>query len=387
MGHNDINQAGRGDDTEDTRSTWDPELLRVDSPKGQGSDSEDTCPPWDGSISSLYPHQQSYFIADASIAEASEEQSPPLELESAGHPLDSINLSRPLLSDSLNANNNNEIDNYLESDRNDLFNFINTEQYHIKELDVSTLKLLNDKMSSDNFNILLVNIRSLEQNFELLESFILSLNIQPCVIICTEAWIMSHSKYYKLQHYLSHYNNSTLNRADGVVSFIKDSYSHEIKIEVINNFTFMHAFIRLSDCFTLKLTSLYRCHTYSIQQFNKAFKKLLLNNVNENNHVIAADFNIDILTRSNDSDEFLNNLLELAYIPYFNGVTRPESGTCIDNIVIKSKCNSILSLKYTVPLTDHYSLFVSFHIDKDNNNLHNNEMQRVTYDYDKLSKL
>ena len=81
--------------------------------------------------------------------------------------------------------------------------------------DLQTLnKCLNDQ---ENFLILLVNIRSLNSNFELLEVFIENLNYKPNIIICTETCQLTQCNFFNLQGYSLHYNYCNLNRADGVV--------------------------------------------------------------------------------------------------------------------------------------------------------------------------
>ena len=48
--------------------------------------------------------------------------------------------------------------------------------------------------------------------------------------------------------------------------------------------------------------------------------------------------------------EYKNDLYELGYIPYFNGITRPNPqnsnlGTCIDNMFLKIELGNINSYK------------------------------------------
>ena len=62
-----------------------------------------------------------------------------------------------------------------------------------------------------------------------------------------------------------------------------------------------------------------------------------------------------------NNKEFLNNLLENEYSPYFTGISRPgdnNSESCIDNIFIKSNTFETTSYKLTNPITDHYTQVV-----------------------------
>lgn len=45
----------------------------------------------------------------------------------------------------------------------------------------------------DNILFLLLNIRSMKSNFELLETFIESMTVRPDVIVCSESWYLPHT--------------------------------------------------------------------------------------------------------------------------------------------------------------------------------------------------
>ena len=64
------------------------------------------------------------------------------------------------------------------------------------------------------------------------------------------------------------------------------------------------------------------------------------------------------------NQEFLHILLENGYCPGFCNITRPShktgnSGTCIDNIYIKLDKIAYKTFTLRIPLTDHFSLFMS----------------------------
>ena len=57
------------------------------------------------------------------------------------------------------------------------------------EIEVHNFQSLNKYLNiEENFTVLLVNIRSLNSNFELLETFIENLKYKPSIIICTETF-------------------------------------------------------------------------------------------------------------------------------------------------------------------------------------------------------
>ena len=114
---------------------------------------------------------------------------------------------------------------------------------------------------------------------------------------------------------------------------------------------------------------MYRCHNITKTEFNCNHEKYLkINRIkNTKNHILAGDFHIDIMhsnIKNNEASdntnlqEFLNSLLENEYSPCSTGITRPgdnNSGSCIDNIFIKSNTFETTSYKLTNPITDHYT--------------------------------
>ena len=70
-----------------------------------------------------------------------------------------------------------------------------------------------------------------------------------------------------------------------------------------------------------------------------------------------------------DCEDHLNNLLEYGYFSLFNKITRPNDndmpiGTCIDNMFLKTNINEFYSMKLLKVIPDHYPLFMSINIQK-----------------------
>ena len=83
------------------------------------------------------------------------------------------------------------------------------------------MKSLNqDRKATDNL-ILYLNIRGLNTNFEKLQILNKRLKIKPYVIVCAETSNLEHYQYYKLNGYNIYYNNSHINKSDGVVVYVK----------------------------------------------------------------------------------------------------------------------------------------------------------------------
>lgn len=235
-----------------------------------------------------------------------------------------------------------------------------------------SLNMNLDQMKANNL-ILYANIRSINANFEKLEVFVNNLSIKPSIIVLSETWSVQHSNFYNLHGYNSFYNNSSVNKADGVFMYIKSNILTNTENVVIDRLNLLCSNIKMTDGSSLCITAVYRSHIIPKSEFLHSFKKYLMNNRNTRNHFIIGDFNIDILDANMEENnaydstynqDFLNNMLEYKYKPHFTGVTRPSDhatgGSCIDNIYVKSSNLETNSFKLLTPFTDHLPLFLSF---------------------------
>lgn len=225
------------------------------------------------------------------------------------------------------------------------------------------LKSLNTNISGDEKLILYVNIRSLNANFNKLEVLIEAMINKPYVIICAETWNLEHHQFYQLEGYKMYYNHSKINKADGVVMYIKTNVVEKTEIVVVDRLRVLSSNIRINLDSTIEVSSLYRPHDLQKSEFIHSLKKYIRECSNIKNHYIVGDFNIDLMNLDNISQEYLNNFLENEYTPCFQTVTRPSdlhsSGTCIDNIFAKSKTIKQRSYKLHYAITDHFPLIIS----------------------------
>lgn len=249
---------------------------------------------------------------------------------------------------------------------------INFEDVSKAECEVENIRELNRKIVKKKNLILCVNIRSLNANFEKIETFVESMSKKPCVIICTETWIMQHPHFYQLHGYKLCYNESKINRADGVLVYIMNNIYEKTKVEVIDRLSVVSSNLKLQSGESLRVSAIYRCHDVPKTEFLNSVKKFLSKHSRTKNHCIIGDYNIDIIennVQNNNigaisiSQEFLNNFFEQEFIPYYRGVTRPspdnESGSCIDNCFAKTRDVKIESFKLCTPFNDHYPLVIS----------------------------
>lgn len=82
------------------------------------------------------------------------------------------------------------------------------------------IKSLNKDGNIKDSRILYVNVRSINHNFDKLEILIKRLKLKPYVIVCAESWNIDNIDLYKLQGFKTYYNESKLNKSDGVIIYI-----------------------------------------------------------------------------------------------------------------------------------------------------------------------
>lgn len=197
------------------------------------------------------------------------------------------------------------------------------------ESDFSTLDKLNEGIKDYNWLILTVNIRRLGVNAALLETYIAGLSNKPQIIVCSETWVIENPSVFSIENYILYYNKGNINSADGVAIYVRSDVAHKTNIIEYDLFKVLNCKIFLDGNESLLITAIYRCHDYSKTDFIGVMKKIIDNK--ERNHIVAGDFNINILKNEPESEELLNECFSGGYLPLFNSITRPneQGGTCI----------------------------------------------------------
>lgn len=253
------------------------------------------------------------------------------------------------------------------------------------EEQLDNLRDLNQILPPNNLLILHLNVRGLNTNHNNLELLIESMDIKPDVIVCTETWKLEYHKLYNIDNYEIYYNQGSINKADGVVVYVKSSLTHTTEIEEMGLCKILTAIIKTKNNTRIKISGLYRSHDIPKEIFNTELRNYLETNKNIKHHCIVGDFNINILKSDGNSDMFVSNLVDMGYIPFFSDVTRPNNleGSCIDNIFVKSNLIKIKSYTYTNVFTDHYPIFISI----DWQGEKKSSILKAAIDYKKLTKL
>lgn len=125
-----------------------------------------------------------------------------------------------------------------------------------------------------------------------------------------------------------------------------------------------------------------------LSEFIDEINNLLENFKNYKNHILVGDSNIDIMGSDLLSREFQNSILGNGSEPCFKDITRTSvdemSGSCIDNIFIKTKRLSFHAFKLTNTFTDLYPSLISIDSNKMNNE--ENDINNIMFNYRILKK-
>ena len=210
-------------------------------------------------------------------------------------------------------------------------------RYYTQNQFVSNVK----SAGKNDLNLLHLNIRSANKNFEQLSLLLDKIEIDSFVIGLTETWFTDNPHTI---HSLSKHNlifNNRVNRRGGGVALYVPIHFHYIVLNDLNlmNETMETVFIEITlpKRKNLVVGTIYRPPSADHNTFLTELQQLLSNPLLQNKHCfLMGDFNIDLLKYREDnfSQDFFDTLLSFSFIPLINRPTRfsPHSGTLIDNI-------------------------------------------------------
>ena len=234
------------------------------------------------------------------------------------------------------------------------------------------------KISSKNFNLLNVNIRSLYKKFESLKDFLQESNMNFNIIGLVETWLKDRPhEYFEMEGYNLELTNRQNKGGGGVCLYIDENiaYSlrndlHQIKHPEYTESLFIE--IERNKSKNIVVGIVYRPPDQDMNEFNK-FTDSLLSKItkNENKLVyIMGDFNINLLNEDIhvQTADFINTISSYSMCP---SITRPtgittKSATLIDNIFTNSHTKQTSGI-ILYDLSDHLPIFIStnFKIHKD----------------------
>ena len=231
----------------------------------------------------------------------------------------------------------------------------------------------NEGLLNNEYNILTLNIRSCNANFNEFLSLLEIIKVKFPIIILTETWIKNDLDNFDIPGYVSFHSNRQGSRKGGGVSIFID---RKISATVIPNFTINND---VCDCSGVKITiqnktiniiGVYRpqrsqdgCLT--LDRFNSLFSCLLPTLPSNEMNFLCGDYNVDLLNNepSNSELAFKTVFCSFFYFPLINVPTREttSSSSCIDNI-FSNTLEPINSGSLECNISDHHAVFCTIPI-------------------------
>lgn len=239
---------------------------------------------------------------------------------------------------------------------------IETFEYNINECK----QKLESVRKQVSLNILHMNIRSINKNFDELLLLIHTLDVNNIdIIILSETWQIITTKNYNIPEFRIYYNDSKLNQNDGMIIYIKTNILANVTQEKYQNITITKTDFKFNDN-DICITSLYRSPSSESNLFltdlETHFKKYKNNKSIE---IFIGDVNLNLLkTNDGQVNNYINYLGGLGYKSYINKATRVtnDNSSCIDHIFVKKQQKSKDSLSPIIlktSITDHYTTLLN----------------------------
>lgn len=227
----------------------------------------------------------------------------------------------------------------------------------------------NGNISVGKISIVHQNVGSLRENFKFLVSHISAFPILPSLIFISEIWIYDYeADNYNMKNYTFHTKCNNNYRAGGVGVYVHDS---------IEQFSILTHCFDSADCLQIDATfsgepfsfiCFYRFHFKTVTSFISELK-IFLTSVKSKNLILIGDFNIDILSDTSLSYEYLSTMAAFGLESLINSYTRihNQSNSCIDHIFSRSSCNkksfTFLPRAIKLDISDHHCLFLDIIIE------------------------
>lgn len=271
-----------------------------------------------------------------------------------------------------------DIDNNQESDSigieiiNSMYSSLNLDDicnYH----DLTSYKSAIPNNSTDYINVLHINARSLNKNFDQVISFVKSLPKLPDVLCISETWLNANNVHlHEIDGYTSYHVYRPIGSlGGGVAIYVK----YGLQSEIINDFCMCDENAELCSVRIIlpsnsySITCLYRPYSKyaKVNEFNAFIDNLLSNSFFTNNrNILTGDFNINLLEHESHppTNSFISTMQSNSYFPHISRPTRfPDinasaASSLLDHIWINFN-EPVSSGILHFPLSDHLPVFIN----------------------------
>jgi hypothetical protein len=223
--------------------------------------------------------------------------------------------------------------------------------------------------------ILLLNIRSLRENFDEFLLVLDSMRVKPHIIVLTEIWIYeSETTLYDIENFMSFFCCNDRSRSDGVAVYVNNALSATVATTSLSHCSYISLEIT-GSALSISLTAIYRSPSLSLPAFLTDLEGFLLRQAQKKVHVILGDININTLEESllecvsSDVHRYLELLAACGYEDCVEGPTREvirRNHANGDAIIQKSKVDHVLLRTFSPTqvhskvlkwgISDHYAV-------------------------------
>jgi hypothetical protein len=251
------------------------------------------------------------------------------------------------------------------------------------------LKLSKDCKSS--FNILHMNIRSMNKNFDEFSLVLQNCNTTYHLVILSETWVSDdHEFSFNLNGYSVINSPAKFNKCDGVCVFIKDHLKVEIlEIDIASANSIVLDIRGPQMKENITLIAIYRSPSLSVDLFVEDLSLCLEELKNKKNIILTGDININLDQSTNLVNEYCGLLHMNGLKSYINKPTRVQndSVSTLDHIFHKDETSNyedVVGVIFNTSITDHFAtglfLGISDHIPVSKN--YRESIEKI--DYSKL---
>ena len=212
----------------------------------------------------------------------------------------------------------------------------------------------------ENEWILHLNVRSIDNHFEELETLIESFGVnKPSLDCCSVTWMVESSgeDLYVLDYYASMNFQPGKTRNEGVSKYVHESLSFEI-IEFDIRIDLNYIAISCTNLKKAKIivVCLYNHPSINNQYFLEQFEVLLESCCQMSNCFLVGDMNIDLLETSAIGSKYLNSLKLNGCYQGIKEPTRVTPTSLPDHIVHNDCPNNLEFAVIKTNITDHYAI-------------------------------
>lgn len=193
--------------------------------------------------------------------------------------------------------------------------------------------VLNNTTGSDSLCILCLNIRSIYCNFDLLLSFITTIDITVDVIVLTECWTKKGVAPPNMNDYNMYYTKNNLNQNDGIVAYVRK------EISVVSS----EPDIVEGNCLQLdtvrhSIICSYRPPSYRNPQLYLTSLDEILKKIQNRDVIFTGDININTLPCDINSSYVNDYLCLMASHGLQQGILFPTRiNTCLDHFMVRTR--------------------------------------------------